>query len=320
MAKTPEKLRLSPDFAMLVAPLDEQSKKKLEERLIAKGCFRPIRIWNETVLVDQDAYILCQAHNIPITVSKVPVKSLEEAIAWICKNQLLRSDLDEEMRKYLIGKRFLAEKALGAHEAATARQNAREAGAASAFALPPAIYEATATKTCERLGVEYHCSYGTIRKYGIFANNIDYLHDIDPAFARRIIRGSFHISHEHLVEICNMTTGEILRLAKYFLGGADKRPSYTKYQNLQFKDKPRPVHITPPPGSIKEMPAYDPDAEVNSLALTVPSWHDSVKRVQRQTDFTQISESARWHLIYELESLVYTIQGMVSKLKEDKHG
>lgn len=319
MQASPVKLRINPAFGILVAPIDPKCKKKLEDQLLEKGCTRPIRVWNDTVLVDQEVYVLCQAHNIPFSVSKVPVKCQEEAIAWICKNQLLRSDLGDEMRKYLIGKRFLSEKALGAHEAATARHSAREAGAASVFSFSSAIYEATATKTCERLGVEYHCSYGTIRKYGIFAANIDYLHSIDPAFTRRIIRGSIHISHEHLVEICNMTTGEIIRLAKYFLSGSDRKPSYTKYQNLQFKDKPRPVHIAPPPGSIKEMPAYDPDAEVNSLALTVPSWHDSVKRVETQTDFTTISETARWRLVYELDSLLFTIQGMLSKLKEGHH-
>lgn len=62
-----------------------------------------------------------QAYGIPITVSHVRLGSMEEATAWVCKNQLLRKDSWEKMRHYLIGKRFLAEKALGTHEAAKGR-------------------------------------------------------------------------------------------------------------------------------------------------------------------------------------------------------
>lgn len=72
---------------------------------------------------------------------------------------------------------------------------------------------------------------------------------------------------------------------------------------------------------IKDMPTYDPDGEVCSLALTIPSWISSIDRTQSVSDFEKVSESAGAKLIYELDHLVYAVQGIRSKLvKEVYHG
>ena len=87
-----------------------------------------------------------------INTNRYILGSLEEATAWVCKNQLLRKDIPEKWRHYLIGKRFLVEKALGAYEAARGRQSTMT----NAVLVDTGPYDATASKTCERLGLEYH--------------------------------------------------------------------------------------------------------------------------------------------------------------------
>lgn len=179
--------------------------------------------------MDYEAFEICKAHGIPITVSRIRLGSMEEAIAWVCKNQLLRKDIPEKTRQYLIGKRFLVEKALGAHEAAKGRRTA-------AFEMTTSVivdnnpYDATATKTCERLGLEYHISFVTVRKYGIFASILDYIRSKEPALADKILNGSIKISHEHLVEISQLTPMEFNRMSRYFLKTTDRRPTYMKFR------------------------------------------------------------------------------------------
>ena len=314
----PSKLRINPDFTRMVAPLPLQARRELEQRLLQRGCSTPIRVWGNTVLVDQEAYLFCRAHHIPITATQLQLRSQEEAIAWICRNQYAREDLSMEMRKYLIGKRFHAERALGAHEAAAARHSISESTMTTGASLSTPAYEASATRTCERIGIEYHISFQTVRKYGIYAGIIDRLYSIEPAMAKKILRGDIKISHENLVEVNAMNTGDILRVAKYYLDGNDSKPSFSNIKAMITPSKPKPTQAAP--GSIKEMPEYDPDAEVASLALTVPSWISSIHRTQNNSDLSKISERARERLIYELDSLVFTVEGLLSVLKEDYYG
>jgi hypothetical protein len=69
-------------------------------------------------------------------------------------------------------------------------------------------------------------------------------------------------------------------------------------------------------GSVKDMPAYDPDAEIYSLALTIPSWVGSIDRVRSATHFDEISEAARCGLEAELDNLQTIVNSMISTLKE----
>ena len=322
MTSSGTRLRVHPDLRFLVAPLSEQSHADLKARLLLYGCSTPIRVWDNIVLVDYEAFEICKAHGIPMTVSRIRLGSLEEATAWICKNQLLRKDIPEKTRHYLIGKRFLVEKALGALEAARGRQTANS-DMTSSMIVNTNLYDATATKTCERLGLEYHICLVTVRKYGIFAGILDYIRAREPALADQILSGKTRISHEHLVEIAQLSPVEFNRMARYFLKSTDRRPTYIKFRaSLEETRRKEATQInTPPTGTIKDMPAYDPDGEVCSLALTVPSWIGSINRAQSLSDFTKVSESAGAKLIYELDRLVFTVEGIRATLvKEVYHG
>ena len=69
--------------------------------------------------------------------------------------------------------------------------------------------------------------------------------------------------------------------------------------------------------SIKDMPAFDPDADINGLALTIPSWSSSIDRVRKQTDLSIISTKARDRLIKQLHSLVDHVSDLLGAIKED---
>ena len=322
MTSSGTRLRVHPDLRFLVSPLSEQFHSDLKARLLQNGCSTPIRVWDNIVLVDYEAFEICKAHGIPMTVSRIRLGSLEEATAWVCKNQLLRKDIPEKTRHYLIGKRFLVEKALGAHEAARVRQSAASA-MTNTVIVDTTPYDATAAKTCERLGLEYHICFVTVRKYGVFASIIDYIRAREPALADRILNGKIRISHEHLVEIAQLSPVEFNRMTRYFLLCSDRRPTYMKFRaSLEETRKKEATQITSSPtGTIKDMPAYDPDGEVCSLALTVPSWIGSINRTQSMSDFTKVSESAGAKLIYELDRLVFTVEGIRAALvKEVYHG
>ena len=58
---------------------------------------------------------------------------------------------------------------------------------------------------------------------------------------------------------------------------------------------PRP-HRNPPKlmvPSVKDMPSYDPDAEISSLTLTIPSWCSSLSRAISHADLQAVTDHAR---------------------------
>lgn len=72
---------------------------------------------------------------------------------------------------------------------------------------------------------------------------------------------------------------------------------------------------------IKQMPAFDPDAEIMSLAYTIPSWMDSIRRKCENTDFLKTSDKAREILLYDLKGLTAMTASIIQIIEEvDQHG
>ena len=69
--------------------------------------------------------------------------------------------------------------------------------------------------------------------------------------------------------------------------------------------------------SVKDMPAYDPDAEVTALTLTVPVWTKSIDRTRTKTDLTAITQKARRNLEEALLELQLNIEQMLIDIKEE---
>ena len=62
-----------------------------------------------------------------------------------------------------------------------------------------------------------------------------------------------------------------------------------------------------PSVSVKDMPVHDPDAELLSLILTIPSWQSSINRVKGAVDLRETSQETRFRLIDGLVKLNTTV-------------
>ena len=68
---------------------------------------------------------------------------------------------------------------------------------------------------------------------------------------------------------------------------------------------------------IKQMPATDPDAELESLKFTIPSWSKTISRTMELTDFPSTSVNARREVKMQLLNLTRKITRLLSQLEED---
>ena len=103
-------LKIDKGFQELIRPLFKNEYLQLEENLMSDGCREPIAVWNDVIVDGHNRYKICTEHGIPFAVEEMSFSCREEAIAWICANQLGRRNLTEESRKYLIGKQYESEK------------------------------------------------------------------------------------------------------------------------------------------------------------------------------------------------------------------
>ena len=73
----------------------------------------------------------------------------------------------------------------------------------------------------------------------------------------------------------------------------------------------------PPAVSVKDMPSYDPDAEIASLTLTIPAWISSTRRVNRSVDFKAVSSDAKQSARRELTRLKNEVEVVLHTIKKE---
>ncbi len=88
-------LKIDPEFQSQIPPLTDDEFKQLEENILKEGkLLSPLIVWNNTLVDGHNRYAILQKHP-EICFSTMPLRfeNREEAIAWICRNQLGRRNL-----------------------------------------------------------------------------------------------------------------------------------------------------------------------------------------------------------------------------------
>ncbi len=114
-----------------------------------------------------------------------------------------------------------------------------------------------------------------------------------PVLGPRILSGEVKISQKNTIELTRLSDRTAMRLGQ--LLSKDEVKYNDSLQNL-VAQKQREINNSFPPlssGSIKEIPSYDPDAEISALALTIPSWISSINRTHSVTDLSSTTGDAR---------------------------
>ena len=335
MSRLPKDLIIDDEFSSLIPPLTNDEYRQLEENLLHDGCREAITVWKGIILDGHNRYRICKRWDLPFRTTELTVAGRDEAMAWICARQLGHRNLTEEMRKYLIGKRYEIEKRIARSENRPLWETIRKPDGTELSATE--LYEAgkqssplksiKKNPTAERISAEYHISHGTVEKYSRYSRAVDDIAEVSPELAPRILNGSFKVSHENIVALSKLDSPNMHRYARQlqsspdepFLRYQDTRkrltgmPSPSARPNVQTaktRQPQMPIHT-----GIKKMPEYNPEAEVTVLTLTIPTWGTSIHRVLSQSDLNSITPQARDKLILALSGLQKSIEDLLSAVK-----
>lgn len=303
---------------ILKQPLSDTDYLKLEEDLVENGCRDSLLVWDKYVIDGANRYDICKTYGLTYTTKHKNFREMIDAISYICEVQLKREDLTIEMRKYLIGRKYLADVEICVRE----------------FVLnPPVEYLKTHLTLPKKpnkkyevghsMGKRYNLATGTILKYGYFASNIDELREKDAELAARILSSKLKISHENLIEFVRLPTEDVLSIKKIMdehnmdhIGYSDIRHELQwKYFHEAKPKEQKPPKVIP---EIRKLPEYDPDAEASSLSLTIPSWISSINRMKKNAVIETITSPARKKLQGQLTMLMSEADNLYQTLEENK--
>ena len=308
-------LKIDEEFKTLLAPLTSEEFEQLETNIKKEGCREPLSVWHGIIVDGHNRYNICHKHNIPFLTHSLDFANRDEAIAWICANQLGRRNISEETKKYLIGKKYEIEKMIGARNSMGINQHTS--------IEKPTVPTPSHNKTASEMAKQYSLSHSTIYKYGIYSKYIDILQAKCPEITEKILAGNIKASHENIVNLSRLSKNELYSLLEHFNSSKNGQITYADIRHeLQWKNSRKGTAKQPivPQQElpIKQIPKFDPDAEISSLSLTIPSWISSIERTQKNTLFGQTTLGARQALYIQLENLRRVASNLLYAIKEEQ--
>ena len=293
-------LTIDPTFSTLIHPLSKEERLQLEENILRDGCIDPIVVWNNVIVDGHNRYSICVHHQIPFAVKEMTFRCKEEAVAWICANQLGRRNISIETRRYLIGKQYESE-VIARRVISKAGNNQYQTKYVDPKKVGPGAKSQKAQKmnsTAQRVAEQHNISRRSVDRCIAFTKAIDLLETNNPKLAEDIMSGNHKFSLEKISELAKAESQHpLVSEIPLERSGIDSRKC----------SGPKP--------SVKDMPKYDPDREATTLSLTVPSWKESIDRVISVIDMDSVSEGAKKQMCKALLDLIASSQKLISAIQ-----
>ena len=315
-------LSIDPEFKMLIPKLTDSEYGHLEKSIRMEGCRQPIIHWRGVIVDGHNRYEICRRLGIDYQTEEKSFESREEVISWICLNQLSRRNITDETRRYLIGKRYEAEKII------CSQRNAHGINQYSKLRLEGLSkkgfdYASSRTgdvrRTSQLIGSEYNLGHTTVEHYGQYSRMVDEIGRKEPSIVPRLLSGELHLSFDKTLRLSQMNRPNVEMLkqqAAYpdsFFSGSTDESTNLLYGKNKKAPKLNPGQITLHT-SVKTKPTFDPDAEINGLTMTIPAWMNSITRVKESTALDQVSVGAREKLVNALKELQCVVVNILQKV------
>ena len=180
--------------------------------------------------------------------------------------------------------------------------------------------------TAAAIGRAYNVSHFAVHSYKDIAAAIDTIAEKDSRLSERYLSGQLRIKKDDLVTIAGMNqyqiralTNNLIRQNKTICRSQDVLEALStrdlQNENQRARERRAAQTMATMP-SVKDMPAHDPDGEVASLSLTIPSWNSSIDRVFHKTNMQEISTKAKTQLRTELMTLRDSIDLILLAIEE----
>ena len=189
-------LKIDPEFQSQIPPLTNDEFKQLEENILKEGkLISPLIVWNNTLVDGHNRYAILQKHP-EIYFSTMPLRfeNREEAVAWICKNQLGRRNLTPEQKKFLVGKQYSIEHRKpggnGNNQYTATTQETVQEELCQNDTIPPTSAEASIRK---QIAERNNVSESYVARSEKFMRGVEIMEQMMPGTKEKILSGQFKV-------------------------------------------------------------------------------------------------------------------------------
>ena len=293
-------LKIDPEFQNQIPPLTDDEYKQLEENILKEGkLLSPLIVWNNTLVDGHNRYAILQKHP-EIYFSTMPLRfeNREEAVAWICRNQLGRRNFTPEQKKFLIGKQYSVE-----HRKPGGNGNNQHTAAAKKTApeelcqidtIPPT---ATDTSVRKQIAERNNVSESYVVRSEKFMRGVEIMEQMMPGMQEKILSGQFKVRD-----------ADLHRLAKADYIDRQKIVDEILYPERKVEPKPNTNGAAPEPGKAPYMPmlkiesVYDSDAYPKDVRYEYVALENITTRFRTEFDYQLkiLPDTAQREVILEI--------------------
>lgn len=308
------KLTTDEEFRLLVPALSKDHLEELKHQIHYYGLDHPIITWHKIIVFGFEEYEICSKNNVPFSIEELDFTFRSEVLNYICRKCLDLEYLTPEQNRYCIGKYYESKKRVLSDN--YPRQNQ----------FTPDPYRRPAHMlTNELCALELKevrvLKPGTICTYGRYAAAVDGIFRKNKSIARDLLTGMFRLSIENTIILSRLTAPEIVVVRDRIMNTGDLEilHSGTLRSHHVAKIKAETDGIKRKAPEIKQMPKYDPDAEISSMTFTIPSWISSIERISNHADFRNASNAALEKLGLKLQILQEATNLLMAAIKESQN-
>ena len=190
-------LKIDPEFQSQIPSLTDDEFKQLEENILKEGkLLSPLIVWNNTLVDGHNRYAILQKHP-EICFSTMPLRfaNREEALAWICKNQLGRRNLSPEQKRYLLGKQYESEKKAEKIFHGNQYTLAKKSGGSHDDT------HHSGKKTCDRIAEENGVSRASVLRARHYTKGVDIADTLSPGIKKKVFSGEVKFTNDEMSKL-----------------------------------------------------------------------------------------------------------------------
>lgn len=290
-------------FEDLTVPISDSEENELASSLIREGCKEPITVWQGVILDGHKRYKICSLEHIDFSVEEIKCETEEEAIIWVCRRRTFEMSPGSQAYRYLMGKWYQNLVLINRH-----------------IKKPKAPHEGNynerrGNRTSIQMSREVGLHHSTLEKDGTYAVAMDVLFRTEPELRKAVMTGEVFLGMGEAIELSRMDEKSMRDGIRKFLRAAGKkaRERYAVEERKIMKQAEETPKI-PLSIGIKDMPAFNPDMELQGLTLTMPTWIGAMERAIKRSDMSLVTNEAKESLKAALEKLYGQIQKTLEAL------
>lgn len=191
-----KQLNIEPEFRDKIPPLSKDEFEKLEANILEDGEVRePLVVWHNTIIDGHHRWAIIQKHpEIPYKVKQMDFPDKWAAIVWMCRNQLGRRNITDEVKAVLIGEAYKAQKlSVGAQ---VGNENAKKQNDQSGHFV--------SNRTRKEIAKQFNVGEGTVQRAEHFVNGLDEAEKASPGIRDAVLSGEVKAPKNLVAEIRNV--------------------------------------------------------------------------------------------------------------------